>query len=348
MNQIMQFGRSGFRLSLVCGDLVAIGILAWSSTAAAATYYYTTSSASVQAGNGTWSTDSTQKYWSPRPNGPGATAWSNASDWDAVFSAPGTSVVTVVGRPLVDSITFNAAGYTLTGGWLSTTIYTNANATIASDIYGGNWADYGSGILTLTGVNTYSGGISIGGWNDSKYVAGAVAVGADSARRRRRRQHRPQRHTHGNRHFCDQFGPRHQPGAGSNQISVSAGSTLTYNGQIAGASAASLAIAGGGELVLGGANAYTGPTLVNQGTLLLNGQLTASNVTVGSLGAGDLAGTGTVANLTHVMSGGALVPGNSLGAGTLSTGNATLDAGSFLDYTLGAPAAPASSRSAIP
>lgn len=72
---------------------------------------------------------------------------------------------------------------------------------------------------------------------------------------------------------------------------------------------------GVGTLVLSGANTYTGPTLVNQGRLAVNGSL-ASAVTVND--GGILGGTGRIAGLT-ANAGAVVAPGNSIG--TLHVGS---------------------------
>jgi subtilase-type serine protease len=64
-----------------------------------------------------------------------------------------------------------------------------------------------------------------------------------------------------------------------------------------------------GTLVLTGANTYSGPTLVNEGRLAVNGSL-ASAVTVNDTGI--LGGNGQVASLT-ANRGGTVAPGNSMG-----------------------------------
>ncbi|AFJ46449.1 autotransporter domain-containing protein [Shimwellia blattae] len=70
---------------------------------------------------------------------------------------------------------------------------------------------------------------------------------------------------------------------------------------------------GSGTLVLNGNNTYTGPTLVNQGWLLVNGALT-SGVTVEQQGI--LGGSGQIGAL-RVGAGGTLAPGNSTGTLTV-------------------------------
>jgi subtilase-type serine protease len=64
-----------------------------------------------------------------------------------------------------------------------------------------------------------------------------------------------------------------------------------------------------GALVLTGTNTYSGPTLVNQGLLAVNGSIT-SDVTVGSSGV--VGGSGQIGSLT-ANSGGTVAPGNSIG-----------------------------------
>ncbi|WP_263263433.1 autotransporter serine protease [Pseudomonas sp. RIT-PI-S] len=78
-----------------------------------------------------------------------------------------------------------------------------------------------------------------------------------------------------------------------------------------------------GTLVLTGANSYSGPTLVNQGRLAVNGSL-ASAVTVND--SGMLGGTGSIASLT-ANAGGTVAPGNSIGTLNVA-GNFTLAPGS--------------------
>ena len=69
---------------------------------------------------------------------------------------------------------------------------------------------------------------------------------------------------------------------------------------------------------------YTGATLVNQGSLIVDGQLGNTAVTVAN--GGLLGGSGTILGGVTVQSGGILAPGNS--PGILSVGSLTLNSGS--------------------
>ena len=80
---------------------------------------------------------------------------------------------------------------------------------------------------------------------------------------------------------------------------------------------------GTGNLILSGTNTYTGTTIVNSGTLSVNGAIGSSAVTVNS--GGTLGGTGTTGAVT-VASGGGIAPGNSIG--TLNVASLTLASGS--------------------
>jgi len=80
---------------------------------------------------------------------------------------------------------------------------------------------------------------------------------------------------------------------------------------------------GAGALVLSGANTYQGATNVEAGTLIVNGGLASSTLTIDN-GAG-LGGTGTVGT-TSLGAGSTLAPGNSIGTLTVD-GDLTFDSG---------------------
>lgn len=78
----------------------------------------------------------------------------------------------------------------------------------------------------------------------------------------------------------------------------------------------SLTKTGGGMWTLGGANTYTGPTLVSNGVLRVNGSLASAAVTVFG---GALSGTGVISGAVAVNPGGTLSPGaDSIGALTIN------------------------------
>jgi hypothetical protein len=140
--------------------------------------------------------------------------------------------------------------------------------------------------------------------------------------------------------------------AGPATITVAAANSLTLSGTIGGGSDAQitggLSKLGAGNLVLGGANTYTGGTNINAGTLIASnttGSATGpGSVTVGGNAtlAGGNGGTsffdsvkGFVTGPVSVLSGGTISPGAS-GVGVLSdTGSLTFNAGSIWAIDLG-------------
>ena len=85
-------------------------------------------------------------------------------------------------------------------------------------------------------------------------------------------------------------------------------------------------------LILGGNNTYTGPTVVQAGTLAINGSLATSGITIADGAA--LGGSGNVGPLT-VPAGATIAPGTSIG--TLNTGALTMEFDSEYDWEVGDP-----------
>ena len=101
------------------------------------------------------------------------------------------------------------------------------------------------------------------------------------------------------------------------------GNTVTLAGTIGGPGG--LTKIGAGTLALSNANTYTGATAVTAGTLIVNGSIANSAVTVNS--GATLAGTGTV-GATTIQSGGTFAPGNSPGTMTVG-GNLAFQSGAL-------------------
>jgi autotransporter-associated beta strand protein/T5SS/PEP-CTERM-associated repeat protein len=166
----------------------------------------------------------------------------------------------------------NLDSYALTLGVNTTTADTTFSGEV-SGANGGSLIKAGTGTLTLTGNNTYSGGTFVN--------AGALAGNTSSLQ-----------------------------GSIANNATVNFDQTTdgTYAGVMTGTGAVTKS--GAGTLTLSGTNTYSGATAINAGKLLVNGNLASSTTTVNS--GGTLAGNGTLGAVT-INSGGAIAPGNSSG-----------------------------------
>jgi autotransporter-associated beta strand protein len=106
---------------------------------------------------------------------------------------------------------------------------------------------------------------------------------------------------------------------------VAASATLQITGTFENANtttANGLTKNGLGTMTLSGTNAYTGPTLVNAGTLRVNGSTAAASaLTIADTAI--LGGTGSIGGAITVNSGATLAPGNSVG--TLTAGSASIN-----------------------
>ena len=161
----------------------------------------------------------------------------------------------------------------------------------------GTLAIQGGGTIQFTGTNSYSGGTNLIG-------AGTTLTGTTNGIQ--------------------------------GDINLAAGTFLTFdqsfNGTYAGAvsgAGATLTKTGTGTVQITGNSTFSGPTNINQGTLNVNGSLTASAVAVSS--GTTLSGSGTVGNTT---SNGTIDPGNGTSVGTLNVGSLTLLAGSTVNISI--------------
>ena len=167
----------------------------------------------------------------------------------------------------------------------------------------GSLGQAGTGTLTLTGTNSYTGGttisagmLQIGNGGTSGSISGDVANNATLAFDR------------------------------SDDISIS--NVVTGTGR--------LIKAGNGALTLSGTNDYTGTTQVNTGSLYVDGdQSAATGATTVASGA-VLGGKGTLGGGVTLADGATLAPGSIGAAGTLTiNGDLNLSAGSTLNYAFG-------------
>ncbi|WP_417383461.1 LamG-like jellyroll fold domain-containing protein [Gimesia sp.] len=116
--------------------------------------------------------------------------------------------------------------------------------------------------------------------------------------------------------------------AGLLNIFIPTSTSATYAGDISGDG--SLIKLEDGELILSGTNSYTGSTYVQSGTLIIDGSLTTSEVTVDS--GAVLGGSGVINADVTVYSDGSFTPGSS--PGVISTNYLTLEPGASLNVEI--------------
>ena len=208
-------------------------------------------------GNGTWSTSTD---WSPN-------TWMAGNI--ALFG--GTAGTVTVGTQTAGGLIFNVGGYTLQSGTLTlnagTSINTaTGNTTISAVLTGTNgFAKDGAGTLTLTGTNTFTGGITLD--------AGILAISVGNNLGAAPGASTTQVTFAGNSTF--QLGNNNL--VANRAIVINSGVTGTFDtgtntgsgvqGVISGAGA--LAKVGAGTLTLAGTNTYTGGTTISAGTLTI-------------------------------------------------------------------------------
>ena len=198
------------------------------------------------------------------------------------------------------------------------TVDTQTNAlTLSGTISGsGGLTKIGSGVLTLSGANTYSGGTTLAAGTLRLASNQALGTGALTT-------------TGSVVDYANGVTITNPIVLNSNttQLQVTAG-TATQAGVISELNGPRpLEKIGGGTLVLTANNTYSGPTTVSAGTLIVNGSIANSAVTVNP--GAVLAGTGAVGAIT-ITSGATFAPGAAATTGAMTVaGNLAFQSGAL-------------------
>ncbi|WP_425104885.1 autotransporter domain-containing protein [Ancylobacter sp.] len=195
---------------------------------------------------------------------------------------------------------------------------------------GGSVVKQGSGTLTLTGTNTFSGGLSVNG--GAVQVAADANLGATSG---------SVALDGGTLAITAGFLSNRSVSLGSagGTLNVAGGQTFTLGGVLSGVGG--LSMTGAGTVALTGTSTYTGATTINAGTLgLYGGSLASPSVTVAS--GATLTGFGSIAGAISVAGGGTLAGGvtsqNNPAATALMASSLTLATGADSVLMLGGAA----------
>jgi fibronectin-binding autotransporter adhesin len=182
---------------------------------------------------------------------------------------------------------------------------------------GGALAHGGSGVVTLTATNTYTGTTAItgngslrlgaGGTGGSLSISSAISMAAAQST-----------------FVVDQSDTVTQG------VDFS-GAAITAS--VGGPGIGNFIQAGSGTTILNAANSYRGATSVNAGTLLINGDQSAADGAVTVASGATLGGSGTTGGAVSILGGAIVAPGS--GVGTLTVSNAfTLANSSILNFEL--------------
>ena len=201
------------------------------------------------------------------------------------------------------------------------------NITVANVISGtGSVTQAGSGELTLSGANTYTGPTNLNAGtiiiNAASNIGNGTAVNFDGGTLK-----------YGTGVTTDLSTRAISFNTGGATINTN-GNNVTFANSVGNSGAGGLTKTGTGSLNLSAAsgNTYSGNTLISGGSLLANNSTSSAtgsgNVTVAT--GGTLGGDGIIIGGVTINSGGTLAPGNSVGS--IDVGSLTLSSGSILNF----------------
>jgi len=213
------------------------------------------------------------------------------------------------------SVAFGSGGGRIHTNAFDVTISSSLSGTLGTGSY---FSKYGSGTLTLAGSNTLTtsstGGVNVGGGyiqvdSNARLGDGSLTLLLNG----------------GGIKYGAAFNDLRNITLGSSDGRLDTnGFDVTYAGTLTGTAGQDLRKEGEGTLTLEGIQNYAGTTVVNAGTLLVNGSHTAGAMSVNANAI--LGGTGTIEANTTVANNGTLSPGNSPGILSIE-GDLTLSSG---------------------
>ena len=234
------------------------------------------------------------------------------TDWQQAMS--GTGRLTKAGAGILQlsgstQFSTNTGGFVLAGGIVQ---WTNSGSAAAN-------TPFGLGTLTIRSGTLRSSGTTSRSINTSLILDGSATLGSTDPG------------LTGDISVNSAGGSLSTTLASDSILTIAGGSTVWHQ-PLSGS--ASLTKAGGGTLRLsgiGGPLAYTGSTVVQAGTLIMDGRLTSPASTSIQAGA-TLQGSGTITGPTTIQADATLAPGT--GPGTITLGNATWNAGGNYNWQM--------------
>jgi fibronectin-binding autotransporter adhesin len=234
------------------------------------------------------------------------TDWQQAMSGTAGLTKSGAGVLQLSGS---SQFSTNTGGFVVAGGIVQ---WTNSGSAAAN-------TPFGLGTLTIRSGTLRSSGSTSRAINTSVVLDGSATLGSTAAG------------LTGDIAVNSAGGSLGTTLASDSSLTIAGGSTVWHQ---AVSGSAALTKAGDGTLRfsgIGGPLTYTGSTVIQAGTLIMDGQLT-SPASTSVLAGATLQGSGTISGPTVIQTDATLAPGT--GPGTLTLGNVTWDAGGNYNWQL--------------